>query len=156
MSGSLSPEEFLAECAVDPAVFALRPDYRALLLVIDRVDPAVASSSAVELLDHAEAHAQALLAGARVNALTDIPNAVSVLQPILFGGEDFDRYEGPARSARAVGDGTFETVAGGKAAIEHPAVGEVVWRDDAATAVTEARSVPGPAARDSRRLVGAP
>jgi DNA/RNA-binding domain of Phe-tRNA-synthetase-like protein len=168
-----SPEEFLAACAVDPAVLELRPDYRALLLVVDGLDPEASSSSADELIDRAEAHARALLAewsvedlphvaawreayrafGAkpqrtrnslealrrraaqglpRVNALTDVYNAISVLYQIPLGGEDFHRYEGPARLARAVGEETFDAVANGETVIENPGAGEVVWRDDVA------------------------
>lgn len=128
-----SPRVFLAAGAVDPAVFELRPGYRALLLVVDGLDPEAASSSADDLIARAEAHARALLAessvedlphvaagrdahralGAepqrtrnslevltrraekglpRVNALTDIYNAVSALHQVLLGGEDFHRY----------------------------------------------------------------
>ncbi|MBB3666182.1 DNA/RNA-binding domain of Phe-tRNA-synthetase-like protein [Prauserella sediminis] len=68
----------------------------------------------------------------RVNALADVYNAVSVLHQVPFGGEDFHRYEGPARLVRAVGEEAFDTVAGGESVIEHPEVGEVVWRDDVA------------------------
>lgn len=167
-----SPDAFLATCAVEPAVFELRPDYRALLLVVDGLDPDAASSPADELIDRAEAHARALLAtspvedlphiaawrdayrafGAkpqrtrnslealtrraatglpRVNALTDVYNAISVLHQLPLGGEDFHRYEGPARLVRAVGEEPFDTVANGESVIEHPEAGEVVWRDDA-------------------------
>lgn len=168
-----SPELFLAACEVAPAVFELRPDYRALLLVADALDPDAASSSADELIARAEAHARALLAttpveevphvaawrdayrafGAkpqrtrnslealtrraasglpRVNALTDVYNAISVLHQVPLGGEDLHQYEGPARLVRAVGDEPFDAVANGETVIEHPEVGEVVWRDDAA------------------------
>ena len=167
-----SPEVFLAACAVEPAVFELRPDYRALLLVVDGLDPDAASSSADELIDRAEAHARALLAtspvedlphiaawrdayrafGAkpqrtrnslealtrraahglpRVNALTDVYNAISVLHQLPLGGEDFHRYEGPARLVRAIGEEPFAAIANGESVIEHPEAGEVVWRDDA-------------------------
>lgn len=173
MSELQSAEAFLAACAVDPAVFELRPDYRALLLVVDGLDPEAASSLADELIDRAEAHARALLAASsaenlphiaawrkayrafgakpqrtrnslealtrraekglpRVNALTDVYNAVSVLHQIPLGGEDFHRYEGPARLVRAVGEETFDTVADGETVIEHPEAGEVVWRDEVA------------------------
>ena len=39
----------------------------------------------------------------RVNALTDIYNAISVLHQIPLGGEDFALYAGPARLVRATG-----------------------------------------------------
>lgn len=167
-----SPDAFLAACVVEPAVFELRPDYRALLLVVDGLDPDAASSSADELIDRAEAHARALLAtspvenlphiaawrdayrafGAkpqrtrnslealtrraaqglpRVNALTDVYNAISVLHQLPLGGEDFHRYDGPARLVRAIGEEPFDAVANGESVIEHPEAGEVVWRDDA-------------------------
>ncbi|MBL1095497.1 B3/B4 domain-containing protein [Streptomyces coffeae] len=67
----------------------------------------------------------------RVDRLTDLYNAVSVAHALPLGGEDLDHYRGPARLVRATGDETFETTAGGEAAVEHPASGEVVWRDDA-------------------------
>ena len=43
----------------------------------------------------------------RVNALTDIYNAVSVLHEIPVGGEDLARYVGPARLVRATGTEPF-------------------------------------------------
>lgn len=33
MSDHATPAEFLAACTVEPAVFELRPDYRAMLLL---------------------------------------------------------------------------------------------------------------------------
>jgi DNA/RNA-binding domain of Phe-tRNA-synthetase-like protein len=67
----------------------------------------------------------------RVNRLTDIYNAVSVLHQIPVGGEDLTRYAGPPRLVRAAGTELFDTAADGIAVIEHPEVGEVVWCDDA-------------------------
>ena len=175
MSNPASPAEFLSACTVDPAVLELRPDYRAMLVVIDGLELASGpepGSSADELIAAAEAHAQGLLAespvaelphiaawreayrafGAkpqrtrnslealtrraerglpRVNALTDVYNAISVLHQIPLGGEDLHRYQGPARLIRAVGDEPFGTTAGGEAVIEHPEPGEVVWCDGA-------------------------
>ncbi|MCR3722396.1 MULTISPECIES: B3/B4 domain-containing protein [Prauserella salsuginis group] len=65
----------------------------------------------------------------RVNALTDVYNAVSVLRQIPLGGEDFHAYDGPARLTRATGDEPFDTAAGGETVLEHPQPGEVVWCD---------------------------
>lgn len=168
-----APEEFLAACAVDPAVYELRPDYRVLLLVVDGFGSEAASSSADELIARAETHARALLASSpvedlphvaawrdayrafgakpqrtrnslealtrraeqglpRVNGLTDVYNAISVLHQIPLGGEDFHRYVGPARLMRAVGEEPFDAVANGQNIVEHPEVGEVVWHDDEA------------------------
>lgn len=67
----------------------------------------------------------------RVDRLTDAYNAVSVRCAVPVGGEDLDRYEGPLRLVRAVGDEPFTTTAGGEPVVEHPDPGEVVWRDDA-------------------------
>jgi DNA/RNA-binding domain of Phe-tRNA-synthetase-like protein len=67
----------------------------------------------------------------RVNQLTDLYNAVSVLHQIPVGGEDLTRYTGAPRLIRAVGDESFDTIADGVAVIEHPDPGEVVWCDDA-------------------------
>jgi DNA/RNA-binding domain of Phe-tRNA-synthetase-like protein len=67
----------------------------------------------------------------RVNRLTDLYNAVSVLHQIPVGGEDLTRYTGAPRLIRAAGDEPFDTTADGVAVIEHPDPGEVVWCDDA-------------------------
>lgn len=67
----------------------------------------------------------------RVNALTDIYNAISVLHQIPLGGEDFDLYDGPAHLIRASGTEPFDTTSHGENLIEYPAEGEVVWCDDA-------------------------
>lgn len=66
----------------------------------------------------------------RVNALTDIYNAISVLHQIPLGGEDYESYDGPARLVRATGEETFSTTANGEDVIEHPEIGEVIWRDE--------------------------
>lgn len=67
----------------------------------------------------------------RVNRLTDLYNAVSVLHRIPLGGEDLTRYAGAPRLVRAIGTEPFEAMADGVAVVEHPDPGEVVWRDDA-------------------------
>lgn len=67
----------------------------------------------------------------RVNRLTDLYNAVSVLHQVPLGGEDLTRYSGPPRLIRATGDEGFDTTAGGTSVLEHPEPGEVVWVDDA-------------------------
>jgi DNA/RNA-binding domain of Phe-tRNA-synthetase-like protein len=66
----------------------------------------------------------------RVDRLTDIYNAVSVAHVLPVGGEDLDRYAGPARLVRAEGSEPFEAATGGEQTVEHPRSGEVVWRDD--------------------------
>jgi DNA/RNA-binding domain of Phe-tRNA-synthetase-like protein len=67
----------------------------------------------------------------RVNPLTDIYNAVSVLHQVPLGGEDLNRYSGAPRLVRATGREPFDTVAGGAEVVEHPEPGEVVWCDEA-------------------------
>lgn len=66
----------------------------------------------------------------RIDVLTDLYNAVSVLHLVPIGGEDLDRYVGPPRLVVAAGDEPFETVVSGEAVVETPAPGEIVWRDD--------------------------
>ncbi|WP_445515098.1 B3/B4 domain-containing protein [Streptomyces sp. NEAU-174] len=162
---------WLTSATIDPAVLALRPDYRALLITAEGLLPGPSDELSERLLADAESaarerfgdgpveehphlaawreafrafgakpqrtrpSAEALLrrlsAGLpRVDRLTDIYNAISVGHVIPLGGEDLDHYVGAARLVRAEGDETFETTAGGEPVIEHPAPGEVVWRDD--------------------------
>ena len=165
-------ESFLVEAEVDASVRALRPDYRALLLAVDGIEPGPSDARTEQLLQQAEASARTALAdraveelphvtawreayrafGAkpqrtrnsleallrraeaglpRVNRLTDVYNAVSVLHAVPLGGEDLDRYQGPPRLLRATGLEAFDTTAGGQSVVEHPDPGEVVWCDDA-------------------------
>ncbi|HEU4913616.1 MAG TPA: phenylalanine--tRNA ligase beta subunit-related protein [Actinomycetes bacterium] len=66
----------------------------------------------------------------RTDRITDVYNAVSIAHLLPIGGEDRATYIGPPRLVRADGSETFETTAAGAPAVEHPEVGEVVWRDD--------------------------
>jgi DNA/RNA-binding domain of Phe-tRNA-synthetase-like protein len=165
-------EEFLAGGRVDAAVFALRPDYRALLLTAGGLVPGPGDQASDALLQAAEAAAREALrdrpvdqlphvaawreayrafgakpqrtrnslealtrrAGAglpRVNRLTDLYNAVSVLHQIPLGGEDLTRYTGAPQLIRATGTEPFDTVADGDTVTEYPDPGEVVWCDEA-------------------------
>jgi DNA/RNA-binding domain of Phe-tRNA-synthetase-like protein len=169
-----SPElgRVLAGGRVDAAVFALRPDYRVLMLAVDGIVAGPSDAHSERVLGAAETAARGVLAaqaveqvphvaawrgayrafGAkpqrtrnsleallrrvpsglpRVNRLTDIYNAVSVLHQIPLGGEDLTRYAGAPRLVRASGAEPFDTVSEGAAVIEHPEAGEVVWCDDA-------------------------
>ncbi|PVG84176.1 hypothetical protein DDE18_00590 [Nocardioides gansuensis] len=164
-------EELLTGAQVEDDVFALRPDYRAMLLAVDGIVPGPSDEASDVLLQTAEAAAaellrdraveelphiaawreayrafgakpqrtrnslEALLRRAasglpRVNRLTDVYNAVSVLHQVPLGGEDLTRYAGPARLVRASGTEPFDTVAEGTSVVEHPDPGEVVWCDD--------------------------
>jgi DNA/RNA-binding domain of Phe-tRNA-synthetase-like protein len=164
-------QKFLAGSRVDAAVFALRPDYRVVLIAVDGIVSGPSDQSSEGLLLKAEMNAREMLrdrpaeqiphvaawreayrafgakpqrtrnsleallrraaAGLpRVNRLTDIYNAVSVLHQVPLGGEDLTRYVGAPQLVRATGAETFDTVADGTAAIENPDPGEVIWRDD--------------------------
>jgi DNA/RNA-binding domain of Phe-tRNA-synthetase-like protein len=172
MSDAGMLEEFLAGAYVDGAVFALRPDYRALLVAVDGIVPGPSDQRSDALLQAAKAAARDALGGGpaeqlphvaawreayrgfgakpkrtrnsleallrraaaglpRVNRLTDLYNAVSVLHQIPVGGEDLTRYTGAPRLVRAAGDEPFDTTADGVAVTEYPDPGEVVWCDDA-------------------------
>ena len=67
----------------------------------------------------------------RVNSLTNIYNAISVIYQVPLGGEDLAAYVGAPRLVRATGFERFDTVADGEPVVEHPEPGEVVWCDDA-------------------------
>lgn len=172
MGELVPPEQLLAGACVEPPVFALRPDYRALLVAVDGLIPGLSGAASHPLLLAAEAAAREALGdlpveevphvaawrdayrafGAkpqrtrsslesllrrvatglpRVNRLTDLYNAVSVLHQVPIGGEDLARYSGAPRLVRATGQEPFDTVVDGEAVIEHPERGEVVWCDDA-------------------------
>ncbi|MFG3440328.1 B3/4 domain-containing protein [Nonomuraea sp. NPDC047897] len=60
-----------------------------------------------------------------INRVVDAYNAISVKHALPIGGEDLDRYSGPARLVRAAGDEASEEPLG------TPEPGEVIWRDDA-------------------------
>jgi DNA/RNA-binding domain of Phe-tRNA-synthetase-like protein len=165
-------DRFLAGGTVEDAVFALRSDYRVMLLAVDGLVPGPSDATSDALLQAAETAAGTLLRdlpvdqlphvaawreayrafGAkpqrtrnsleallrrtpsglpRVNRLTDLYNAISVLHQIPLGGEDLTRYTGSPRLIRAVGTEPFDTVADGNVIIEYPESGEVVWIDDA-------------------------
>jgi DNA/RNA-binding domain of Phe-tRNA-synthetase-like protein len=158
--------------SVDTAVFALRPDYRALLLAVDGLVPGPGDEASEGLLRQAEITAGQRLRGRpveqlphiaawrdayrafgakpqrtrnsvealtrrvesglpRINRLTDVYNAISVLYELPIGGEDLSLYRGAPQLIRATGTEPFDTVSGGTAVIETPDVGEVVWCDDA-------------------------
>lgn len=96
-------ERLLEEAWVEAEVFALRPDYRAVLLAVDGLIPGPSVATSEVLLREAEAATARALAG----------------------------YHGAPRLVRATGQETFDTVAGGEPVIEHPEPGEVVWCDEA-------------------------
>ncbi len=172
MAEALSLDTFLNGARVDDAVFALRPDYRAVLLAVDGLVRGPGDAASEALLQQAEAVARQALRqqpvdqlphiaawreayrafGAkpqrtrnsvealtrraegglpRINRLTDLYNAVSVLHQLPVGGEDLSQYCGAPQLIRAAGVEPFDTTANGVAVIEHPDAGEVAWCDDA-------------------------
>lgn len=165
-------QRFLDDARVDDAVFALRPDYRALLIAVRGLVPGPSDDVSEALLTEAESAARQQLRdrsveelpniaawrdayrafGAkpqrtrnsvealtrraetglpRINRLTDLYNAISVLHQLPVGGEDLSRYDGAPRLIRATGTEAFDTTADGAVVVEHPEIGEVVWCDDA-------------------------
>lgn len=164
-------QNYIDSSYIDPAIFELRPDYRAMLLAVDGLVPGESNDASEALLEEAEASArqalqeqkveslphvaawraaylgfgakpnrtrnslESLLRRAvtglpRVNRLTDIYNAISVLHQIPLGGEDLAKYIGPARLVRATGEEPFDTASNGETVIEYPEAGEVIWCDD--------------------------
>lgn len=162
---------FLSAATVDTAVYSLRPDYRAMLIAVDGIEPGPSDDHSEALLTAAEASAhrqtgqtpieqlphiaawraayrafgakpqrtrnsvEALTRRAagglpRVNRLTDIYNAVSVMHQLPIGGEDLDSYSGAPHLVRATGHEPFDTIADGTGTLEHPDPGEVIWRDE--------------------------
>ena len=67
----------------------------------------------------------------RIDRLTDVYNAVSVMHLMPIGGEDLAGYQGPARLVVATGDEVFDTIADGQPTSQTAEAGEIVWRDDA-------------------------
>ena len=156
MSDSGMLEEFLAGACVDATVFALRPDYRAMLLAVDGLVPGPSDQDSDALLAAAEVAAREALHGGPAEQLAHVAawreayrafgakpqrtrnsleallrRAASGLPQIPLGGEDLTRYTGAPRLVRAIGTEPFDTVADGTTVIEHPEAGEVVWCDNA-------------------------
>ncbi|MGR6914846.1 B3/B4 domain-containing protein [[Actinomadura] parvosata] len=139
---------------VDDSVLALRPDFAVLIVTAhglrngptdDRSRAWLAAASAVEAQpDKIDAWKDAYRAfGAKpqrtrpsvdaltrrmplpeINRVVDAYNSISVKHALPIGGEDLDKYVGPARLVRASGDEASEEALG------QPEPGEVIWRDD--------------------------
>ena len=65
-------EDFLAGASVDAAVFALRPDYRILLLAVDGIVPGPGDQASDALLLVAEAAAREALGGGPAEQLPHV------------------------------------------------------------------------------------
>jgi DNA/RNA-binding domain of Phe-tRNA-synthetase-like protein len=72
MSDAGMLEEFLAGAWVDSAVFALRPDYRALLLAVDGIVPGPSDQESDALLQAAQAAARQALNGGPAEELPHV------------------------------------------------------------------------------------
>ena len=72
MSDAGMLEEFLAGAWVDAAVFALRPDYRGLLLAVDGIVPGPSDQDSDALLQAAEAAARQALGGGPAEELPHV------------------------------------------------------------------------------------
>jgi DNA/RNA-binding domain of Phe-tRNA-synthetase-like protein len=171
---SITAADWIERSAIDPAVFARWPGYRAILVAVDRADTTALADAARRLLTEAHAEARrgepaqvdphtgrwhdayrdfgvkprvarpstdALVRRAAtdnglpsINVLVDLYNAVSILHRVPIGGEDLDRYDGPARLVLADGTEAFHTTSNGEPTVDHPEQGEPIWIDD--TAIT--------------------
>jgi DNA/RNA-binding domain of Phe-tRNA-synthetase-like protein len=65
-----------------------------------------------------------------IDPVVDLYNAVSLQFAVPVGGENAGAYVGRPRLVVADGSEVFDTVKNGEPATDHPAAGEVVWRDD--------------------------
>ncbi|MEU4229788.1 phenylalanine--tRNA ligase beta subunit-related protein [Nonomuraea sp. NPDC026600] len=139
---------------VDEAVFALRPDFAVLLMTAHGLrNGPTDDRSRTWLAEAAEQPVQAEKIDAwkdayrafgakpqktrssvdaltrrlplpEINQAVDAYNSISVKHALPIGGEDLDRYVGPARLVRAGGGEESDEVLG------PPEPGEVIWRDD--------------------------
>ncbi|KAK9772355.1 putative Phenylalanyl-tRNA synthetase [Seiridium cardinale] len=74
MSDKVPLETFLSDAHVSPEVFNLRPDYRALLMVVDGIPPGPSDNTREDLLQEAEASARKQLAQ---HSVTDMPHVAA-------------------------------------------------------------------------------
>jgi DNA/RNA-binding domain of Phe-tRNA-synthetase-like protein len=65
-------EKILADSHVEPVVFALRPDYRAVLVAVDGLVPGPSDKASEAILEEAEASARELLAELAVEELPHV------------------------------------------------------------------------------------
>ncbi|KAJ5512281.1 Phenylalanyl-tRNA synthetase B3/B4 [Penicillium fimorum] len=142
MSGTQEAQKLLKNAHVAPEIFELRPDYRALLMVVEGIPTGPSDDFSEALLSEAENSAKDKLSHCPV---TEIPHIAAWREAYkAFGAkpqktrnslealtrEDLDKYDGSPVLVRATGNEEFETFSGGKPQTEHAAPGEPVWRDD--------------------------
>ncbi|KAH7109033.1 Phenylalanyl-tRNA synthetase [Dactylonectria macrodidyma] len=61
MGGTIVAQKLLRDARIAPEIFELRPDYRALLMVVEGIPPGPSDTASEALLGEAEASARALL-----------------------------------------------------------------------------------------------
>ncbi|KAH7069623.1 Phenylalanyl-tRNA synthetase [Paraphoma chrysanthemicola] len=66
------PAQYLSTARVDPSVFALRPDYRALLLIATNIPTSPSTASSEAFLSAAESSAKAALATTPLNSIPHV------------------------------------------------------------------------------------
>jgi DNA/RNA-binding domain of Phe-tRNA-synthetase-like protein len=173
MNASSSPKigDWLSRVTVDRAIFELRADYCAGLMLMTDLPSGPSDEASVAMLEQAErimrgdsttddatagGHVEAWRDayrsfGAkpnrtrpsvdalrrrapnglpRINRITDIYNAISVIHGVPLGVEDVDAYDGHLRLVRASGSESFATTKNGQPASETADPGEPIWRDD--------------------------
>ncbi|GLA35736.1 hypothetical protein AnigIFM63309_000756 [Aspergillus niger] len=72
MGVTKSPDELLQAARIAPEIFKLRPDYRALLMVVENIPPGASDASSEVLLREAETCVQELLS--KHSSITDFPH----------------------------------------------------------------------------------
>ncbi|KJK85401.1 hypothetical protein H633G_10755 [Metarhizium anisopliae BRIP 53284] len=107
MGSTSAAHKILQSAHVAPEIYKLRPDYRALLMVVEGIPPGPSDDSSEALLLEAEASAKHLLAE---HAVTEVPHIAAW---------------------RETGREEFRSLAGGEVEVECAAPGEPVWCDDA-------------------------
>src|SRR5690606_32437164 len=134
----------LERVRVDEAVREVRPDFAVLVMTAEGLVNGPGDAESAEWL--AEAGANADAADPHVEAWRDAYRAFGAKPQRTRPSVDallrragalpsinkvVDAYNGPSRLVRASGDEPFDVMAAGEPTVEHPAPGEVVWRDDA-------------------------
>ncbi|RAK78966.1 B3/B4 domain-containing protein [Aspergillus fijiensis CBS 313.89] len=72
MSTTQTAQALLKAARVDPAIFQLRPDYRALLMVVENIPPSPSDQTSETLLEQAETNVKEVLASKPVTELPHI------------------------------------------------------------------------------------
>lgn len=71
MAGKRTAQELLQAARVAPEIFTLRPDYRALLMVVEGIPPGPSDTTSENMLQEAEHHVQQL---STKSAITEFPH----------------------------------------------------------------------------------